>query len=270
MKLDAYLRRIQFDGTREVTLDTLNRLHRAHLFNIAYENLDIHLGRMLSLDTEQIYDKIVTQGRGGWCYEMNSLFAWALREIGFDVTLLASDVTSEFSGDGAGGEHLILLVKLGDQPYLADVGFGNGLQTPIPLEAGAYTQGFLTYHLLREGERWYFQNHRYGGVGFVFTLQPRTIDYFAPTCQRLQTSAESGFVRTTVCQIFTPDALVSLRGALLRRVMARGESDQVVDNSASYEQVLNERFKLHLPAEEVARLWKAVWARHLVWEQEHS
>ena len=220
MELDAYLRRIG-ERAGDPTLDTLNRLHRAHLRAIAYENLDIHLGRTLSLDVAQIYAKIVTRGRGGWCYEMNSLLAWALRELGFDVTLLASAVTSEFVGDGSSGEHLILLVKL-DRDYLVDVGFGNGLQLPIPLEVGTYQQDFLTYGLLNDGDRWYFQNQAHGGPGFVFTLQPRAIEHFAPACERLQTSPESGFVRTTVCHRFTPDGLISLHGAVLKSFSAAG------------------------------------------------
>ncbi len=273
MELNAYLRRIGVEGTLDPTLDTLKRLHRAHLQRIAYENLDIHLGRALSLDVAQIYDKIVVRGRGGWCYEMNSLFAWALREIGFDVTLLASDVTGEFVGDGSGGAHLILLVKL-DKAYLVDVGFGNGLQLPIPLEVGTYQQDFLTYRLLNDGAaaggRWYFENQPDGGAGFVFTLQPRAIGHFAPACHRLQTSPELGFVRATVCYRSLPGGLVGLRGAVLKTLSAAGVSEQVVDNSASYEQVLNSQFNLWLAQDEIAVLWERVWARHQVWVKQNS
>jgi N-hydroxyarylamine O-acetyltransferase len=227
------------------------------------------LGRALSLNVAQIYDKIVVRGRGGWCYEMNSLFAWALGELGYDVTLLASDVTDEFVGDGSTGEHLVLLVKL-DRAYLVDVGFGNGLQQPISLEVGTYQQGFLTYGLLNDGERWYFRNQAYGGAGFVFTLQPRAIADFAPTCHHLQTAPESGFVRTAVCHRSTPPGIVTLRGAVLRTVSEQGVSDQIVDNSASYEQVLNNTFNLWLPQDEIAMLWERVWARHQVWIKENS
>ncbi len=267
MELNAYLRRIGFEGAVEPTLDTLNRLHRAHLERIAYENLDIHLGRTLSLDPAQIYDKIVVRGRGGWCYEMNSLFAWALREIGYHVTLLASDVTDEFVGDGSGGAHLILLVKL-DRDYLVDVGFGNGLREPIPLAVGTYQQGYLSYRLLNEGGRWYFENQPDGGAGFVFTLQPRAIEHFAPACRRLQTSPQSSFVRSTVCFRFTPDGLVGLHGAVLKSFSAAGGSERIVDNSASYEQVLNSQFNLWLAPDEIAVLWESVWARHQAWLQE--
>src|SRR5437868_15402114 len=91
-QLDAYLERIGYSGSRRPTLATLIAVHRAHLLAISYENLDIHLGRVLTLDPAQIFDKIVMRRRGGWCYEMNSLLAWALRELGFSVTLMGSTV----------------------------------------------------------------------------------------------------------------------------------------------------------------------------------
>jgi N-hydroxyarylamine O-acetyltransferase len=265
MKLADYLQRIHYKGTLDLTPETLIALQRAHLFAIPYENLDIHRSGTLSLDLPTIFDKLVTQRRGGWCYEMNSLLAWALRELGFDVTLLSSDVVNEMTGDGSGGDHLVLMVKL-DRPYLVDVGFGNGLLDPIPLEPGTYTQRFLTYHLLNEGDRWFFQNHPYGGPGFVFTLQPRTIEHFAARCTYLQTSPESGFVRTTVCHRFTPNGIVTLRGANLRRVTEAGVSDEIVDNPATYEQVLNNLFGLSLSG--VTLLWEKVWERHRLWLKE--
>jgi N-hydroxyarylamine O-acetyltransferase len=216
----------------------------------------------LSLELPQIYEKIVEQRRGGWCYEMNGLFGWALRELGFDVTLLSSDVRAAMDGDGAGGDHLILMVQL-DRPYLADVGFGNGLIEPIPLEAGEYRQGFLTYKLMHAGDRWYFENHEYGGPGFVFTLEPRTMEHFTTRCHELQTLPDSGFVRTTVCHRLTDDGMVTLRSVTLRRVTAQGMSEEVVENLAAYEQLLNTAFDLHLP--DTAPLWEKSWARHQAW-----
>src|SRR5262249_39813398 len=131
MQLNDYLARIGYTDSPAVNLETLTALHRAHLLKITYENLDIHLGRYLTLDERAIFEKIVTNRRGGWCYEMNGLFAWALREMGFSVRLMASAVNRVVNGDGAERGHLILLVEI-DRPYLADVGFGNGFLTPLP------------------------------------------------------------------------------------------------------------------------------------------
>jgi N-hydroxyarylamine O-acetyltransferase len=85
MILQTYLTRIGYTGSLEPNPETLNALQEAHLSSIPYENLDIHLGRTLPLGETRAYEKLVLEQRGGWCFEMNTLFAWALRQIGFAV-----------------------------------------------------------------------------------------------------------------------------------------------------------------------------------------
>ncbi len=264
MNLDSYLKRIRYEGDLTPNLATLTGIHRAHLLNIAYENLDIHRDCPLTTDLAQIYDKIVTNGRGGWCFEMNGLLAWALREVGFQVTMLSSFVGRERNQpipNGA-GDHLILRVDL-DHPYLADTGFGNGIIEPLPLAEDTYQQGFLDFKLEQENGRWWFTNHIYGGPGFDFDLTPYELSDFAGQSTRLQTSHESGFVKTTVCFRFTPDSLLTLRGAMFRTTTAAGEHDEIIDNAQGYAQVLAEEFDLHLPDVDV--LWEKVWKRHQEW-----
>lgn len=264
MDITAYLNRINYHGDRQPTLETLTALHRAHLLAIPYENLDIHLGRTLSLDITQIFDKLVTRHRGGWCYEMNSLLAWALRELGFKVTLLASAVNREISGDAAERNHLILRIDL-DRPYLVDVGFGNGFLEPLPLETGEYIRGYLTYQLRHDGERWYFRNHHNGGPGYDFTLEPRQIADFSDRCTELQTSPESGFVRTTVCQRFTPEGIVSFRSLTLKTVNESGATEQVIDTPEAYQGTLENVFDISLPPDDVAILWQKSWDNYQTW-----
>ncbi len=270
MKLADYLARIHYNGDVKPDFATLKAIHRAHLLSIAYENLDIHRNCPLTVDVLQIYEKIVTNKRGGWCFEMNGLLAWALREAGFDVTLMSSFVGREKSEPlpSGGGDHLILRVDL-DEPILADVGFGNGILDPIPLSEGTYQQGFLTYKLVQEGDRWWFANQIHGGPGFDFDLEPYQLSDFAGQSTRLQTSPESGFVRATVCMRFTPDGgMVILRGAVLRRITAAGTEDETIDNVADYERALSEQFDLHLP--DVNLLWDKVWVRHQAWVKEQQ
>lgn len=264
MDISAYLSRIGYAGDTTPAFETLTRLHRTHLHAIPYENLDIHLGRALSLDEAAIFDKMVTRRRGGWCYEMNGLFAWALEALGFQVTRLASAVGREGNGDAAERNHLILKVEL-DRPYLVDVGFGNGLLEPVPLETGTYRQRFLSYGLSHNGTRWYFQNQMYGGAGFDFTLEPRRMADFSEKCHQLQTSPDSGFVRTTVCHRFTPEGYLSFRGAVLQTITEAGVHEQIVESREEYNHILQERFDLHLPASDVDRLWQKVWERHSEW-----
>jgi N-hydroxyarylamine O-acetyltransferase len=262
MNIHTYLQRIDYTGSLEPTLETLCNLHRQHLLTIPYENLDIHLGRTLELDEEKIFQKIVLEERGGWCYEMNGLFAWALRELGFEVQYLSGAVGRERVGDKAEGNHLVLLVNLG-QSYIADVGFGD-LPEPLPLQEGEYKQGFLTVRLTQQGERWLFHNHEHGGAkGFDFTLTPHQLSDFAKHCHTLQTSPDSGFVQKTVCQRLLPDGFATLRGAVLTTVRERGVEKRVIDSEADYKTVLRDVFGLELPG--VNDLYAKVWQRHLVW-----
>ena len=79
--LPAYLQRIGYEGPVAPTVETLRGMHRAHFLQVPFENLDIQRGVPIVVDLDHNYDKIVTRGRGGFCLELTSLFAWALREI---------------------------------------------------------------------------------------------------------------------------------------------------------------------------------------------
>ena len=139
--LRAYLDRIGFDGEPAVDRVTLEKLQRLHLLALPYENLDVQLGRPLTTDPSAAFDKLVTRRRGGWCYEMNGLFGWALETVGFSVTRLASGVMRSAMGAAALGNHLVLRVDLADGATLADVGLGDGPIHPFAIEAGAFTAG---------------------------------------------------------------------------------------------------------------------------------
>src|SRR6185437_1352334 len=174
MELQAYLDRIGYAGPVRPDLATLRAVHRAHLQAIPYENLDVQLGRPVTIDPARAYDKIVGCRRGGWCYEMNGLLGWALGEIGFSVTRMAGAAMRQERGDFTTGNHLVLRVDLPEEPtpWIADVGFGDGILDPFPLRAA---------HLETEGHRfrleamdagwWRFHNHEFGGAkSFDFTL----------------------------------------------------------------------------------------------------
>jgi N-hydroxyarylamine O-acetyltransferase len=265
MKLDHYLERTGYRGSRRPDLETLFAIHRAHLTAIAYENLDIHLGRSLSLDIAGIYDKIVQRGRGGWCYEMNSLLAWALRELGFEVTIFGAAVGARTDAERQHMDHMALCVTL-DEPWLLDTGFGNAFLEPLPLREGVYQQGYHTFKLRRSGPYWAFSNHAFGGPGFEFLPQPRTIDDFGTRCHWLQTAPESSFVKVTVCHRLQDDhSILSLRGAVLTTIDESGKSQHVIDNFEEYSEALIHIFGLRLEASEIETLWEKVWPAHLAW-----
>ncbi len=134
LDLDAYLRRIGYDGPLDPSHATLAALHRAHLAAVPFENLDLMLGRGVRVDLDSIQAKLVYANRGGYCYEHGQLFGAALERLGYQVDRLLARVGPD--GEPARPRtHLTLRVATADAgTWLADVGFGNS--PPGPLELG--------------------------------------------------------------------------------------------------------------------------------------
>ena len=130
MDVAAYLGRLGVElGGRGP--DQLRALHAAQLYAVPFENLSVHNGEGVSLDSAALFDKIVTRRRGGFCYELNGLFAELLETLGYPVARCAARV---WTGDGFTGplDHLALIVET-PQPWLVDVGFGAHALYPLPL-----------------------------------------------------------------------------------------------------------------------------------------
>jgi N-hydroxyarylamine O-acetyltransferase len=147
--LDAYFERINYKGGTEVSEDTLRNIHIAHTLNVPFENLDVFYKRPILLDEASLYKKIVTDRRGGYCFEMNGIFSFALQAMGFNVTNLLAKVTV----DGVHyttKTHQAILVETGGNRWLADVGFGNdGIIAPLILEESKEQKQFAhTYRLV--------------------------------------------------------------------------------------------------------------------------
>jgi N-hydroxyarylamine O-acetyltransferase len=261
MELQAYLDRIGFTGLPAPDLATLARIQRGHLEHIPYENLDVQLRRPVTVDPRDAFAKLVTAGRGGWCYEMNGLFGWALEQVGFRVMRMTGAVLRAQRGDVAIGNHLALTVDL-DQPYLVDVGLGDGPSEPIPLREGRYRQGWRTVRLERlEGEWWRFHNHELAFAGsFDFRRQPADWNLLARQCQWLQTDPDSRFVQNLVCLRHRPDGVTALVGRVLKTVDAGGSHDHILETPEAHAEALATQFGINLP--DAAGLWPEIARRH--------
>jgi N-hydroxyarylamine O-acetyltransferase len=255
MQLQAYLDRIGFVGAPRADLDTLTRLHGGHLTHIPYENLDVVLLRPLDFDPQRIFDKLVTRRRGGWCYEMNGLLAWALEEIGFSVTRMAGAVHRESMGDHNIGNHLVLLVHL-DRDYLADVGFGDGLFAPVPLAEGEIAQYGFVSRLERIDDGWWrYRNHQNRGApSFDFRTEPGDPAVLQRMSAFLQADAKhSPFTQNVIAQRRFADRVEVLRNALRRTARPDGVTDTVIADSDAFVAELATVFGLDEP--EARTLW---------------
>lgn len=155
--LDAYCARIGYQGARSATLDTLRGLHALQPQAIPFENLDPLLGRPVRLDPQSLEQKLVHGGRGGYCYEQNLLFAHALRAMGFTVSEHAARVLWNVPpGVHTGRVHMLLVVDLDGERYLADAGFGgNVLTAPLLLNSDAeQATPHEPFQVVRDGDRY--------------------------------------------------------------------------------------------------------------------
>ena len=261
VRLDDYLSRIRVDGDVRPDAATLRRIHHQHVTHIPFENLSIQAGEPLGLEIGPIYRKIVEEHRGGWCFEMNGLLGWALGEIGFEVGRVGAGVRPTAWSEPLSGTHLVLTVEADGETWLADVGYGDGLREPLPLRDGRVEQGGLTYGLQRLADgSWRFHTHQFGSApGFDFRCGPADETLLGAQCDRLQTSPESPFVRTLVCQICQTDAIQVLRGRVRRTVRGDGVTEWLLSGPEELEQELRTVFGLAIDA---APLWPAVARRH--------
>ncbi|WP_114749958.1 arylamine N-acetyltransferase family protein [Pleomorphovibrio marinus] len=136
-QLSAYFRKIGFEDEPACSLDCLQALHYRHTLSIPFENFNPLLRIPLALEQDALVQKIVYQQRGGYCFEHNLLFGAVLRTLGFEVTGLAARVMWQIPEDVVmPRDHQLLLVNFGEEPYIADVGFGgNTLTAPLPLQS---------------------------------------------------------------------------------------------------------------------------------------
>jgi len=242
--VDAYLERISYDGSREPSEGTLADLHRAHMLAVPFENLDIHLGVENVLDPEHVFDKIVTRRRGGWCYELNGLFALLLEALGFAVTRYSAAVvlSDPPSPDFA---HLTLRVDL-DRPWLADVGFGASFTRPLRLDDEGDQQRDGNTYRVTSGADWRMTLHENGHAQYAFALESRRMEEFAEMCALQQTSPGSHFVQAPMCSLATEDGRESLAGMRLITTTPAGRTERELANAEERTAVLRDVFGVDL------------------------
>ena len=260
LDLDAYLARIGYTGPRTPTVDTLHGVLRAHMGAITFENIDIALGRPVSIDLARIQDKLVRQGRGGYCYENNLLFAAALDRLGFPVTRLLARIRQ--------GEtrrrfrsHTVLLVRADDRVWLADAGYGySGLMQALPLESGARAEtGDWTWRLVADGPDWIVQipheDPAAAAAGawydmYAFRQEPQYRIDFEAAHYLSSTKPGSPFVGQVIAQRQEEKQRLLLLDKQLERRFPDGTAEVLQLSAADTVQVLRDAFGIALTDED--------------------
>lgn len=253
MNIPAYLNRLHYFLPVKPDAETLRGLQIAHMMNIPFENLDIGLKRPIKLGKEALWNKIIIQKRGGFCYELNGLFAWLLKQIGFDVTYLNARVFNHADELGIDFDHLALLVKIpGDSTHwLGDVGFGDSFNEPLRMEdRDEQDQGLRAYRLEQTSKGYIvWQKNYYGSWErhYFFDLQPHQFpEEYEAACLYHQTSPASSFTRGSIISRATPVGRVSLEdGWLIVTTNGRREKRPLADKE-EYQALLKEHFGIEL------------------------
>ncbi|MDP1544674.1 MAG: arylamine N-acetyltransferase [Anaerolineales bacterium] len=253
INIPQYLQRLNFTESLKPASATLHALQLAHMRSIPFENLDIGLGRRIKLDLPSLWQKVIVDGRGGFCYELNGLFAWLLQQIRFEVTYLnARDYHEETDSFGIDFDHLTLLVKAPHEStrWLADVGWGDTFFQPLDIDnPNEQVQGLRGYWVKPFKDGCIIWQRNYDGSQerhYFFDLIPhRFPEEYLETCEYHQTSPSSPFTKNRIISRVTEDGRISLdRDALI--VTSNGSRTITAVSEEQWESLLKEHFGITL------------------------
>src|SRR5450755_2518048 len=204
----AYLQRLGLERAERPSLPFLTKLQRRHLLRVPFENLDIFWGNPIPLDVQRAFYKVMELRRGGFCYELNALFAALLQTLGFQVSLLSARVWRKVEHTwGPEFDHLTLAVTL-DQPYLVDVGFGDCFRAPMPLSTVVQSDVSGRYRLVQGewSDQWVLEHAARAHWRSLYRVsrEPRALSAFAAMNAWQQTSPESPFTGNAVFTLARP------------------------------------------------------------------
>lgn len=254
----AYLNRIGYDGPLTPDAETLRGIVQAHLYAVPFENLDIvPLGRPIRLEPDALFEKIVLNRRGGFCYEVNGFFSLLLQQLGYEVTLVTAQWPAENGALTPIFDHMVLLVRCPGESerWLADVAAGRQ-STARPLRLELDVQQFLpesgvTYCFTQEGN--YIRLSSLGTDGewahvYSFTEIPRQYADFVDRCTYHQTSPDSHFTQAILCSLATPEGRITIAGDRFITTINGDRQEREIRDEAELRELLRAHFGIDLDA----------------------
>jgi len=253
MNLERYFERIGYTGDTTPTIDTLKAIHQAHLRHVPFENLNIHIPRPIILDETALYEKIVHEQRGGFCFEQNGLFYAVLETLGYAVQRLEANVYHADEDDfGISMNHMCLLVTIDGVRYLADVGFGASFIDPLDLDNRAVqVQDSGQFKVRFEGDTGYFYSQPIGddemNLAYRFFLEAHDLADYETACQYMQTSPKTHFTQKRLCSQWMPEGRVTLSENKLISTTWQGARTEIpISDENHFHQLLADYFSINI------------------------
>ena len=249
MEVTKYLERIKYREPLHITYKVLAELQAQHLLHVPFENLDIHAH--VKIDLDNLYHKIVTCNRGGFCYELNGLFYQLLLAIGFSVKMVSARVYLGNRQYGPEFDHMALIVNISNEQYLADVGFGDFSFHPLQVIFQQDLQDTAGVFRMEPYERDYIAVMKKNIQGkfvpqYIFSTVERCLAGFSGMCHYHQTSEKSHFTQKRICSLFTRTGRITLTGNKLKITDNGMVTEKELMNGHEVQEVLREFFSIKL------------------------
>jgi N-hydroxyarylamine O-acetyltransferase len=256
MDINGYLRRINSTAIVRNDLETLRELQCKHAFAIPFETLDIHNQIPIILQINSLYQKVIRDNRGGYCYELNILFHRLLNLCGFEVHLVAGRLHHANNRYGREFEHMALIVKVNGHHWLVDVGYGDFSLVPLAIAPGEIQgDGRNFYQIIDpvvvDGRsylgvaKWNASKQDFK-IDYIFTLTPRELPDFYGMNEFHQTSPESHFARSLICTMPTPEGRITLINNKLIRKEKDKRQVKIIQSEEQRDKILEKYFHMDM------------------------
>lgn len=240
-----YLKRIKYTGSLAATDDVLASLHKQHVYQIPFENLDVYFKRKFDLNIVNVYQKVVTNKRGGFCYELNLLFNGLLTEMGFSSRIIASRIFDEQGNLGPAFDHMSVFVETRKR-FLIDVGYGDLFVTPIEIKNGVQWDGRNYFQVDKLNEQEYLLSMSTDGIDFkkkyTFSLNVVNATDFDAMCLDKQSNPNSYFVRNVICTKPTPTSRITIFNNKLFEKTGESRTETLIQDDDNLKRRLKNKF----------------------------